>query len=616
MIVRSLSGFLVLGLAAVALGQGAADDPGLARLHVVGGEAGVSLACGGIPVPRWLDVHAPEELRVVRRVDGGGGPELVAVDAAWRVLARWGGPADDLSRPVRWVLAELSVPEGAELWLVQADRAGPTTRVAGEARARGPHLVADAAWVSAAGVGAPLVAPGADLGGEIDTAAAWRVDRLREAALEASDLGPDAVLGLSRAFLATRDGRFLAAAERAGRSPREGGGAAVRGLLLLHAITGRAAWRELAGEHLESLDDPVARLDALVAWFEAEGDPEALSGLVTLQRELLAREETARVDRAAARDVARLGALVAHHRLTGDARSLASLLRGARRLLETGFADTGTVVGDAYAPLRLSGDDGSAGIVLADALAYAARATGERWFLERSRDVYRDAALYLGAPSGEALRADEALDGASLRGAALNGAPWLRAALQTMAARGDGLAPKDSPRLAARIAALREAARRAATREAPPEGPAAEPAAVPDGPGFPSALVVDDSEAVFEGSWVQRAEPRAEGGAQSVAVTGGRAPRAVFDVDVPGGGPVRISARWWPIREAWGDARVRVASAVGVFELGLDLPRDAGRWRLLGEFEAPRDGPLRLTVEGLGEHGAIAIDGLRVEPVR
>jgi hypothetical protein len=119
-------------LAALALGAAAllgarpgpceaSDDGVLTRLYVVDDGPGArGSALGGIPIPRALALTDTAELRVAREsVDGDGRVHREPVPAQWRVLSRWGGPAEDTRLPIRWVLADVDAPPDAALVLVR-----------------------------------------------------------------------------------------------------------------------------------------------------------------------------------------------------------------------------------------------------------------------------------------------------------------------------------------------------------------------------------------------------------------------------------------------------------------------------------------------------------------
>ncbi len=100
--------------------RGQERDPAaeLTTVRVVGEPCPVPLTVrGGVPLPAELDVRdPPSELTLARRDDAG---RLVPVDVQWRTLARWGGPPDDATHPVRWALATCAARVGDELVLVR-----------------------------------------------------------------------------------------------------------------------------------------------------------------------------------------------------------------------------------------------------------------------------------------------------------------------------------------------------------------------------------------------------------------------------------------------------------------------------------------------------------------
>ncbi len=565
------------------------------------------------------------------------------------------------------------------------------------ARSRVGALVPDSAWVSASGVMAPLAPFEGDVGDDVRNAAVRHLERLQQGLIDVAvcdaqgptGLVPPASIatqrevrgganaaypygvdlygwdrygelvdagglsqgmhawvdGLGRAYLARHDRRFLDAA-RLLAEPRLASAGAVaargtslRGLLLLHGLTGDgrvlAAARTIAERLLAAPSAPgdAIRIDALLAFFEHTGDGAALRGARAGFAELLAAGER-RGDRVALRDDVRaLDGLIAVHRVTGDARALAELLRRLRRIWDVGYAGTGRVLGERYLPLQLHDPAGTlplgfpAGLAVADALAYAHAATGVAVYLGRARAVFRDAVLFLQAPPMQFVAAGyHAPVGAAparypgreiaFGEFVLGGAPWLVSGDARLVAADVGVAETAERVVAQTALATRRPSRGAAV---PAEGPgaaeqpvSAEPAGERADSRIVSEVVVDDADATLRGSWRTVRMSRALGGGESVARPRDTVATAQFRMTPTWDGRGRVYVLRRPVAGVEGLAMAIVHAPSGVARAALRPAGDVGRWQLIGEFVVRRSSPLVVVLECGPGRGDFAVDAVKL----
>ena len=491
------------------------------------------------------------------------------------------------------------------------------------------------------------------------------------------------VAGLCRAYLARQDVRFLGAALDLARHRQTTAGSrdgirAVEGLLLLHALTGDESLRRTALDLAARIDASEATapelaraVSALLACHAHDGSRDALGSATSLHERLLAvGEGTDGSRRPLSDELLLLRAHEEYHRATGDARALAAFLRELRPVMAA-YSGTGRIVNDAYLPAQPHDSAGTVplqfpmGIAVADFLAYAHEATGESRYLDRARQVFRDAVLFLQAAPMEVVGAGyhARVSAAPLRHPGreieygeliLAGARRLVATDVEHVLRGGVVAAVTDSVLLLTAAATRTGDSRALlagdgdagdvdvgdseggdveVREArAPDPPSPEPGATipddrgvsdaPDGGGDsvasppPRVVVVDDGDAVVRGRWSIERSTRALHGSQSVAGPQSGPAGAVFRIVVPFDGRVRVYAQWQAVPGRAASANVRLESRAGAVSVEVDTARGAGHWRLLGELDVGDGDFLRVDVERASELGTLAIDGVRVESVR